>query len=83
MLPDRVSNPAPLTYESGALPIALCSPANGVCIQLHNKKNYLQDGMKWIRMERMAEWQGQSPSLHFTDLDYPVYFIPSFKLCHI
>ena len=26
MLPDRVSNPGPLTYESGALPIALCSP---------------------------------------------------------
>ena len=27
MLPDRVSNPGPLTYESGALPIALHSPA--------------------------------------------------------
>ena len=26
MLPDRVSNPGPLTYESGALPIALCGP---------------------------------------------------------
>ena len=23
MLPDRVSNPGPLAYESGALPIAL------------------------------------------------------------
>ena len=23
MLPDRVSNPGPLTYESGALPISL------------------------------------------------------------
>ena len=23
MLPDRVSNPGPLTYEAGALPIAL------------------------------------------------------------
>ena len=28
MLPDRVSNPGPLTYESGALPIALCGPAH-------------------------------------------------------
>ena len=28
MLPDRVSNPEPLSYESGALPIALRSPAN-------------------------------------------------------
>ena len=26
MLPDRVSNPGPLTYESGALPIALRGP---------------------------------------------------------
>ena len=28
MWPDRVSNPGPLTYESGALPTALCGPAN-------------------------------------------------------
>ena len=27
MLPDRVSNPGRLTYESGALPIALRGPA--------------------------------------------------------
>ena len=27
MLPDRVSNPGPLTYMSDALPIALCGPA--------------------------------------------------------
>ena len=27
MLPDRVSNPGPLTYESGGLPIALRGPA--------------------------------------------------------
>ena len=36
MLPDRVLNPGPLTYESGALPIALRGPAletgmNTVC----------------------------------------------------
>ena len=29
MLPDRVSNPGLLTYESGALPIALHGPASG------------------------------------------------------
>ena len=28
MLPYRVSNPGPLTYESGALPIALRGPAH-------------------------------------------------------
>ena len=27
MLPDRVLNPGPVTYESGALPIALRGPA--------------------------------------------------------
>ena len=27
MLPDRVSNPGPLIYESGALPIAVRGPA--------------------------------------------------------
>ena len=27
MLPDRVSNPGSLTYESGALPIGQCGPA--------------------------------------------------------
>ena len=27
MWPDRVSNPGPLTYESGALPTALLGPA--------------------------------------------------------
>ena len=26
MWPDRVSNPGPLTYESGAPPTALCGP---------------------------------------------------------
>ena len=30
MLPDRVSNQGPLTYESGALSIALRSPADTV-----------------------------------------------------
>ena len=30
MLPDRVSNPGPLTYESGALPIALRGPARRI-----------------------------------------------------
>ena len=45
MLPDRVSNPGPLTYESGALPIALRGPAG--CIERvvyhchENQKFYL------------------------------------------
>ena len=39
MLPDRVSNPAPLTYESGALPIALRGPAFAY-------RNSMQSAMK-------------------------------------
>ena len=31
MLPDQVSNPGPLTYESGALSIALHGPAVTNC----------------------------------------------------
>ena len=34
MLPDQVSNPGPLTYESGALPIALRGPAITLVNQL-------------------------------------------------
>ena len=34
MLPDRVSNPGPLTYESGALPTALRDPATSVVKRL-------------------------------------------------
>ena len=33
MWPDRVSNPRPLTYESGALLTALRGPATLVCEQ--------------------------------------------------
>ena len=41
MWPDRVSNPGPLTYESGALPTAQRGPANQqktatVYICMHN-----------------------------------------------
>ena len=34
MLPHRVSNPGPLTYKSGALPIGLRGPAASVKITL-------------------------------------------------
>ena len=38
MLPDRVSNPEPLTYESGALSIALRGPAQILLTLLHSEK---------------------------------------------
>ena len=36
MLPDRVSNPGPLAYESGALPTALRGPLHSKRLKLHN-----------------------------------------------
>ena len=39
MLPERVSNPGPLTYESGALPIALRGPALLGCKGYMTKSN--------------------------------------------
>ena len=40
MLPDRVSNPGPLTYESGALPIVLRGPAGFERRWLLNEASY-------------------------------------------
>ena len=37
MLPDLVSNPGPLTYESGALLIVLRGPAHFVCKEISDK----------------------------------------------
>ena len=41
MLPDRVSNPGPLTYESGALPIALHGPAIMIQVKYNEMNNHL------------------------------------------
>ena len=40
MLPDRLSNPGPLTYELGALPIALRGPAQ--LIKVDSSSEYLK-----------------------------------------
>ena len=45
MLPDRVSNPGPLTYESGALPIALRGPATGTMDECNVFKNLINGPM--------------------------------------
>ena len=42
MLPDWVSNTGPLTYESGALPIALRGPAENVARQRQNIRHDLK-----------------------------------------
>ena len=42
MLPDRVSNPGPLTYESGALPIALRGPALVLTYHIEMKARFFK-----------------------------------------
>ena len=46
MLPDQVSNPGPLTYESGALPIALRGPAASYDVEVSDIIVFLQFSLK-------------------------------------
>ena len=43
MLPDRVSNPGPLTNVSGALPIALRGPAVEIAVASLKKRGSLPE----------------------------------------
>ena len=52
MLPDRVSNPGPLTYESGALPIALRGPAVYICTKFYK---YILKGIKFIEQTQFSK----------------------------
>ena len=61
MLPDRVSNPGPLTYESGALPIALRGPAT-MYGQVHT---YYKVMTPCLLMTKNKEVQAKS---HFSTL---------------
>ena len=47
MWPDRVSNPRPLTYESGALPTAPLGPAGGQVNKADNRCLFTQLPGKW------------------------------------
>ena len=49
MLPDRVSNPGPLTYESGALPIALRGPAR------RGGKTISKSGQEWTLPAQLGQ----------------------------
>ena len=75
MLPDRVSNPGPLTYESGALPIALRGPATikykkeswhrritrTRYIFLINNNNNNNNSLYFQRVTHLAEIQANLP----------------------
>ena len=50
MWPDRVSSPGPLTYESGALPIALSGPV------MYSDEAHCEEGTKEdIKKEKKKE----------------------------
>ena len=53
MLPDRVSNPGPLTYESSALPIALRGPAANVWNVLIHIQGKIRGGVKRMRVSEI------------------------------
>ena len=58
MWPDRVSNPGPLTYESGALPIVLRCPALGLRQQAMIDKSQIalekEILVQWVRKRKIA-----------------------------
>ena len=60
MLPDQVSNPGPLTYDSGALPIALRGPAKWM------------DGFH-PHVHKYMVGLGETNRLYFSDRD-PILF---------
>ena len=59
MLPDRVSNPGPLTYESGAIPIALRGPATEEKVGRQYQRVDRKDFASSTRAaENRSRWKG-------------------------
>ena len=59
MLPDRVSNPGPLTYESGALPIALPGPAINNAVSTSEQRYDIASSvmtMLWRCIHFLPKW---------------------------
>ena len=46
MLPDRVLNSGPMTYKSGAPPIALCGPASHT-VTTGRRASVSEAGVSW------------------------------------
>ena len=70
MLPDQVSNPGPLTYESGALPIALRGPAGSA--DEHSRHQSLSYNFKTCKLnnkltQAIAAMHGPNSLVRFGD----------------
>ena len=92
MLPDRVSSPGPLTYELGALPIALRGPAHKQRneVKMYNSKVWLKKSTKCaslsfslsLSLSQMCKYFASfSNSNHFSlHLFYPLAVAFSYSL---
>ena len=54
MLPDQVSNPGPLTYESDALPIALRGPA--IWVRAKTVGTRKRTFLAWLFSKKMSRY---------------------------
>ena len=83
MLPDRVSNPGPLTYESGALPIALRGPAiyyHAYCIcNCSNFENSLFFSLYYFAGRQLSD--EQAAAKHVVDSQDWTMLFKNFYLC--
>ena len=61
MWPDRVLNPGPLTYESGALPIVLRGPA--MIIGNHDYELTDSSGLGCVLSGKSVWFRGKPPCL--------------------
>ena len=84
MLPDRVSNPGPLTYQSGALPIAL----RGLAILIDDTMYSLIENFKkmslYIKTSKLSgaiEYQFKCTSMLFSPPT--TYIIKMLHICQL
>ena len=85
MLPDRVSNPGPLTYESGVLPIALRGPAR-LLSQTRSRLHYAarrrsEDSLQTHRCRTKSHSRTKSIDIYyklFKSYPFVVFFLGIF-----
>ena len=80
MLPDRVSNPGPLTYESGALTIALRSPAFKLALFVRSKTVKMKADIGCIRLTNRSVFSVTMHNRHMKETPGGRYIISSFQI---
>ena len=79
MLPDRVSNPGPLTYESGALPIALRGPAVVTLQLVRNILGTKRQKLTMAEAEFRSIWTAHASYVVMEQLIYSFLFMFLFQ----